>query len=121
MRLFLLSLLLVPSMAAAQSLKPGDTRLSAAELSAQLAGQEVEYYDGSTARYEVGGGYAYRYEPDGPAWVGTYQTTDDSAVCVTFDNGFGRCDTYVLNGTRLYLITADGLRFPVRAQRGIGN
>ncbi|WP_095587340.1 hypothetical protein [Actibacterium ureilyticum] len=120
MRLMTLFLCL-PVMASAQSLRPGDTRLSAAELSSHLSGQEVEFFDGSTARFGAGGDYAYRYVPDGPVWAGTYQTDDDSAVCITFDNGSARCDTFVRNGTRLYLITADGLRFPVRAQRPIEN
>lgn len=120
MRLFPLFVCL-PGMASAQALKPGDTPMSAAELSAELSGQVVEFFDGSTARYGADGAYAYHYEPGGPAWEGTYETQDDSAVCVAFVNGSARCDTYVMNGARLYLLTTDGLRFPVRERRAIEN
>ena len=41
-------------------------------------------------------------------------TRDNSQVCINFDNGSGRCDVFVKDGTRAILITAEGVRFPVR-------
>ena len=118
MRVFLIAVWL-PLGAFAQNLRPGDVMLTGDELAQVLVGQEVEFFDGSTARYGLDGGYAYRYRPEDPPFLGSYQTGEDSAVCVRFDDGASRCDTYVRSGDRLLLLTVDGLRFPVRAQRGL--
>ena len=115
-----LGLALAAGTAAAQAgLRDSDIRLSQAELSAELAGQVVEFYDQSQAFYEAGGGYRYVYAPGDPPFVGTYAVTDDSAVCVTFDNGFSRCDTYVQAGERLVLIVENGDRYPVKSRAAI--
>ena len=45
---------------------------------------------------------------------GRYTISDDSTVCIDFDNGFSRCDMYVRSGEKLVLLTEDGLRFPIR-------
>lgn len=107
---------LVASIAAGQGMRADDAPFEPAALSDVLAGTTLEFHDDSRARYGAAGDYAYRYRPDDPPFRGTWET-EGSAVCVTFDNGFDRCDTIVRAEGRLVLITADGLRFPVRAQR----
>ncbi|MEM9250209.1 MAG: hypothetical protein AAGB05_16130 [Pseudomonadota bacterium] len=102
---------------AAQGLRDSDATFDAPGLSDVLSGQTLEFFDGSLARYAADEGYEYRYRPDGPPFVGAWRTTEQSEVCVTFDNGFSRCDVIVRSGARLVLITGDGVRFPVREVR----
>jgi hypothetical protein len=107
---------LLASTAAGQGMRDGDAVFGAAELSQLLAGTTLEFHDDSRARYGPDGAYEYRYRPGDPPFRGTWETRDGD-VCVTFDNGFDRCDTIVRAAGRLVLITEDGLRFPVRRQR----
>lgn len=109
----------VAAPAAAQGLRDGDAKLTAGALHERLAGMSVRFHDGSEARFSRAGDYTYRYRPQDPAFGGTYLATEDSQVCVTFSGGFRRCDTYVMNGGRLVLITRDGLRFPVKTLTGL--
>ena len=88
--------------------------MNANELKGLLSGQIVEFFDGSKSRYSADGLYGYTYNDGGPVWRGTYLFQDDSQVCVAFENGSARCDTFVRDGTTVTLITTDGLRFPVR-------
>ena len=97
--------------------KEGDRLLDRDELETILRGHEVEFHDGSRASYGADGSYGYLYAGDDSAHAGRFETGEDSAVCVTFENGAARCDLYVMNGARLILITESGLRFPVRALR----
>jgi len=99
---------------AAQGIRDDDRSLNIIELDGALSGQVVEFYDGSKARYMPDRGYSYTYREGEPPFVGTYEPHDDGQVCVEFDNGFSRCDMYVMAGEQLVLIIADGTRFPVR-------
>ncbi len=105
------------SAVAAQGVQDDDARFSASGLSDAIAGQTLEFFDGSLASYADSAAYEYRYRPDEPPFVGKWRATDESEVCVTFNNGFSRCDVIVRSGDRLVLITEDGLRFPVRSVR----
>lgn len=97
-----------------------DSRFDAAQLRDALAGRLIEFHDDSEARYELDGRYSYRYRPVDPPFVGIWETTEDSAVCVTFENGSSRCDTIVMSASdRLTLIVAGGDRYPARAVRAI--
>jgi len=108
-------LLFAPTLAWAQDgVRASDTVLNQAEMSELLSGQIVEFFDGSKSRYESNGRYAYTYTDDGPEWTGTYSVSDDSLVCVDFDNGSSRCDRFVRDGARVVLIIENGTRFPVR-------
>jgi hypothetical protein len=78
----------------------------------------MEFFDGSTAAYAGDGAYRYVYAPDDPPFVGVWAAGEGGEVCVTFDTGRSRCDTYVENGGRLVLIIANGDRYPVRAVTG---
>lgn len=114
MRATILAVIALSLPAAAQDLRPGDTPFTPDDLAAALSGTTVEFFDGSKARYAADGRYAYTYTDDGPVWAGRYETAPDSKVCVVFDNGFARCDTFVMAGERLTLIIDDGTRFPAR-------
>ncbi len=111
----LVAFVFTPCMAFAQEgLRASDTVLDRSQMEELLTGRLVEFYDGSKSRYEANGRYAYTYTDDGPEWVGTYSLSDDSLVCVDFDNGSARCDRFVRDGNRVVLIIEDGTRFPVR-------
>ena len=112
----LLLVALTATAATAPGMRPDDRTMTSAELSETRPGTVVEFFDGSKSRYSPDGRYAYTYTDDGPAWTGEYTLNDDSTVCVAFDNGSSRCDTFVFSGERLALIIADGTRFPVRAR-----
>lgn len=101
--------------ALAQGVRDGDTLFETDGLAARLSGMMVEFFDGSRAYYGAAGAYEYRYTPEDPPFIGTYETRD-SMVCVTFENGADRCDTFVEGGGRLVLIIEDGTRFPVRSE-----
>ena len=116
----LIALLLTAGAVSAQGLRDGDARMDAAGMTDALSGQVVEFFDGSLARYGADGSYTYRYTPTDPEWIGTWEAQDDSRVCVMFENGRGRCDTYVRADGRLVLITSGGLRFPTREVRPEG-
>ncbi|MXU64142.1 hypothetical protein [Oceanomicrobium pacificus] len=93
----------------------GDRRFGASDLADRLAGQVVEFMDGSKSHYRDGNRYAYTYEDGGPEFTGAYAVGADGTVCVTFDNDARRCDLYVLNADGvLTLITTDGYRFRTR-------
>ena len=100
--------------ALSQGQRPDDVRFSSADLTGALAGRTVEFFDGSKARYGTDGSYAYTYTDDDPPFIGQFTTDDESRVCVVFDNGFDRCDTFVRSNGRLVLIIEDGTRFPAR-------
>lgn len=116
MRFFVIPLcLFVANYAAAQDgLRSSDDLIATAELNELLQGQVVEFFDGSKSSYQRDGRYGYTYTDDGPVWGGTYTLGNPSEVCVDFDNGSSRCDLLVRNGDQIVLVTADGLRFPVR-------
>ena len=110
----LLLLLLLALPAAAQTgLRATDTRFTGTGLADALSGNTVEFFDGSLATYRADARYEYRYAPGDPVWRGTWEA-DASEVCVAFDNGTSRCDTFVRAGGRLVLVIARGDRFPVR-------
>lgn len=114
MRLIAMILTLLPSAALADwAMRGGDTVFDAAALMARLDGQEVAFYDGGRSVYGPGDAYAYVYS-DGRPVPGTYALRADGAVCVEFENGWSRCDLYVSNKGRMYLITEEGDRFPVK-------
>lgn len=94
--------------------RASDTLLSEAGLDALLSGNVVTFFDGSRSTYATDKSYGYTYTDDGPVWRGEYTLTDDSRVCVVFENGESRCDMFVMDGERAILITRDGTRFPVR-------
>lgn len=102
-----------PVAAADWALRSGDMALRGAALEARIADRTLEFYDGGRAVYGPGSDYAYIYA-DGRPVSGRYDIGPDGAVCVAFDNGWSRCDIYVMNGARLYLMTEEGDRFPVR-------
>jgi hypothetical protein len=114
MRLALFLAVFALPAAAQEGLLDADELLDQAGMTALLSGQIVEFHDGSKSRYDADGVYGYTYTDDGPIWSGHYEVFDDSRVCVDFDNGSARCDLFVKQGDRIILITAAGLRFPVR-------
>ncbi|NNE81353.1 MAG: hypothetical protein HKN18_13890 [Silicimonas sp.] len=111
--LCLFSLVAFPALAQ-EGIRDSDTLLNATEMNDLLAGQLIEFYDGSKSSYSADGTYGYTYTDNGPVWSGQYSLFDESRVCVDFDNGSRRCDHFVQDGARVVLVTEDGLRFPIR-------
>ena len=116
MRLFLIVLFFVLPLAAnAQNwkLRDSDTRLNSGQLAEALVDQRIIFFDNGESRFSADGAYSYTYDQGGTAY-GRYTIGEDSTVCIAYDNGFSRCDMYVRNGSKLVLLTEDGLRFPIR-------
>ncbi len=111
----ILGLLCAASSSAAQDWKgqSGDRPFDMGELSAQLSGQTLVFFDDGRSVFESNGQYQYTYGGGG-TWYGHWEVAENSVVCVTFVTGVERCDRIVENGGRLVLQTADGMRFPVR-------
>lgn len=84
--------------------------LTKSELRQLITGKSVSFDGGGTATYYRDG--RYKYVLNG-ADTGTYSFRNDQ-VCVAFDGGGSRCDTYVQNGDRYFLINARGGRFQAR-------
>lgn len=106
--------LLAASAHAQQAARDSDRLLDQAELTQLLSGQILEFYDNSLSFYLSDNEYEYRYAPGDDPFVGTYTVTTEGSVCVTFENGFDRCDLIVDDGKRYVMIIANGDRYPVR-------
>ena len=114
--LFFMLCLAGPAMAQ-QGVRASDERYGQTELTGLLSDHAVEFFDGSVSRYRGDGIYSYKYTEADRPWLGAWQVTAQGQVCVTFDNGSNRCDTFVSDGSRMVMIIADGTRFPVRTRR----
>ncbi|MEM6635682.1 MAG: hypothetical protein AAF667_07295 [Pseudomonadota bacterium] len=120
MRRYLFAILsLVGTAAFAQGFRDTDKFFDVDGLTTVLSGQVIEFYDGSLASYGVAGDYEFAYAPGEPPFRGIYEIGDRGEVCVDFDNGFGRCDTYVRSTDRIILVIEDGQRFPVKSVQPI--
>lgn len=94
------------------ALQPGDDVLRDGALQSRLAAGPIGFFDGGQSRYGPDDDYSYIYK-DGGRSAGEFRIGADGSVCVDFYNGRSRCDLYVRNAGRLYLITEKGDRFPV--------
>ena len=112
----LLTCMPVPLLAAEWALRDSDRVLSREEVETLTAGQTIVFYDDGRSAYSVGGSYSYTYA-SGEAAYGSYEIAKDGTVCISYRNGFSRCDRYVENGERIILLTEKGLRFPVRPRQ----
>lgn len=85
-------------------------------LFAAVDGQQLTFFDDGQARFMPDGAYSYTLSEinGGATQFGRYEITEDSQVCVLFENGLGRCDLYVFASGRIVVLTEDGGRFPVR-------
>ena len=99
--------------AAEWAVRDSDRILSRDEVEKLTAGQTIVFFDDGRSKYSVGGSYSYTYA-SGDAAYGEYEIGLDGTVCISYRNGFSRCDRYVENGDRIVLLTEKGLRFPVR-------
>ena len=106
----LATLTATPALSADWNIRPWDTRLSPAQITARIHGQSVTFPDGATATYEATGAYSYTYQ-GGNRFEGTWEMAEDGAICTTFSSGHDRCDLYVLQGDTLMLINESGGRF----------
>ncbi|MBV2359746.1 hypothetical protein KUH32_08165 [Thalassococcus sp. CAU 1522] len=110
-------LILVTLANAAQAefaLRDGDELIGQEALDVRLRGNILTFFDDGQSEYYVDGRYTYTYANDGGTAYGYWRIDDGGAVCIEFVNGFARCDLYVTNGARLFLLDEGGSRFPVR-------
>lgn len=93
-------------------LRPGDAVVDPAT----MPGRALTFYDDGVSRYSAGGSYSYTYSAanGGGTAYGTFAAQPDQSICITYRNGFARCDLLVENAGRLVLITEKGERYPVR-------
>jgi hypothetical protein len=89
---------------------------SQAGLATRLVGNTITFFDNGEARYFNDERYSYTYGNNGGTARGHYKVFADSTVCIDFENGFSRCDLFVLNASHLIMATADGNRFPIRTE-----
>ncbi len=92
----------------------GDKRLSQMSLRLYLVGQTVTFYDDGQSQYFEDGAYTYTYAGSERVAHGQYELHEQGKVCVSFANGFARCDLFVKAMDRIVLLTEKGERFPVR-------
>ena len=97
-------------------IRPDDKLIDHAQLDRMVRGQALQFHDGGLARFEQDGKYSWTYGGGG-TWLGHFDVSEDSTICVTFVTGVTRCDLYVENAGRLVLITQDGTRFPIKEIR----
>ena len=93
---------------------PGDQLLAQRDLTQRVSGQSLVFYDQGQSDFGLDGSYNYTYGAGGDN-RGRYIVGTDSTICITYDTGASRCDLYVLNRSRLVVVTEDGMRFPVRS------
>ncbi|WP_298839795.1 hypothetical protein [uncultured Roseobacter sp.] len=105
--------LALPVAAQDWALRSSDRALDATETRALTEGQTLTFFDDGQSKYSAGGAYSYTYA-SGQTAYGAYRIQPDGTVCITFRNGFGRCDRYVESAGRIVLLTEKGERYPVR-------
>ncbi len=105
--------LAAPASAQDWNLRDGDVALSPAEIASRVVGHTLVFYDDGESKFSAGGSYSYTYRGGGTAF-GTFEVGADGMICISYQNGWSRCDKYILNGERLVLLTEEGDRFPIR-------
>ncbi|WP_337660607.1 hypothetical protein [Anderseniella sp. Alg231-50] len=91
---------------------PAGRRLSETELRSMLAGKAIVVADGRRLEYGPSGSYQETRNGQAIA-VGTYQIRDVS-VCVQFTTGLTRCDSFVQDGSQLFVEDRNGQRLPAQ-------
>jgi len=119
MRILLALVLMAGSAMAQDGVRATDRLYAVEELSGLLSDHAVEFYDGSVSRYRGDGVYSYKYTEGDRPWLGTWRVPEAGRICVDFDNGSQRCDSFVDDGARMVLVIGDGTRFPVRERRAL--
>jgi len=112
-RAIVIAIFCLTSVARAGGMITGDALLDQARLSDLLVGRTMTFYDDGRSVFARNGDYSYTYFQGGTA-LGRFEIGTDGAVCIAFQNGFSRCDIYVMNNDRLIMITKDGTRFPIK-------
>lgn len=115
MRISLFVLCLMAGTAQAQdwNLRDDDAILTPEEISAEIVGATLTFYDNGQSKFEADGSYSYTYHQGGTAY-GEFEIGENGQICIAYQNGWSRCDTYVRNGDRLVVLTEKGERYPVR-------
>ncbi|MCA8884819.1 MAG: hypothetical protein KDA50_13885 [Rhodobacteraceae bacterium] len=96
--------------------KPSDVTFTEKGLESVIAGALVRFYDGSVAQYYRDRSYVYTAGDGRTSYRGLWEVYDGGQICVRFENGFTRCDTYVRSANKMILIEASGTRYPVRSK-----
>lgn len=112
---FALFLLLLPTAALADdfALLTDDRLLSQVEVHELTQRPVVEFYDGGQSRYAADGAYSYTYQGGGTAH-GQFKIASQGVICIAYNNGRSRCDTFVWSHGRLVMLTEKGGRFAIR-------
>jgi hypothetical protein len=107
-----------PVIAQDWGLRDTDERFDAAGIEAEVSGRTLTFYDDGRSKFSAGGAYSYTYSivNGGGSQFGTWSAEPDGIICISYRNGFSRCDMYVRASGRLVVLTEDGGRFPVRPE-----
>lgn len=108
--------LTTPLIAQDWALRASDERFDATGIEAEVTGRTLTFYDDGQSKFSAGGAYSYTYSManGGGSQFGTWSASPDGIICISYRNGFSRCDMYVLADGRLVVLTEEGGRFPVR-------
>lgn len=99
----------------------GDVTLNSDDFDQIFVGNSLVFYDGGKSGFGPDGAYSYTYDGGGTA-RGVFSVKDAGMICVDFDNGWSRCDTFVSNNGRLVLLTEKGERYPIKeVTKGTGS
>ncbi len=96
-------------------MKRNDVYLTQTGLKQHLRGRLVEFQDGRLAHYRRGGSFQWREHEDAEGRDGSYSFGPEGRVCVRYDQGGGRCDTYVRSVKDLVMIDGQGRRHEVKS------
>jgi len=95
------------------AVRGADRLLTKPEVERLTAGRTLVFYDDGRSKFSVGGAYSYTYAQGGTAY-GYFEIKENGTICISFRNGFARCDRYVEASGRIVMLTSKGERFPVR-------
>ena len=82
-------------------------------LQEKLVNREVMFQDGSSLRFLRNGTAEYRSEEGARPMTGRYAFKRYGMVCIRFDNGASRCDTFVRSVRDTVVLTGGGRRLMV--------
>lgn len=99
--------------------KPSDVMFTEQGLKATISGFTMQFEDGSEAQYFRNHHYVFTSADGVHSYDGKWHIFDHWQVCVQFNSGLARCDTYIRSARQIVFIAANGHRFSVRSRTAI--
>ncbi|WP_172327080.1 hypothetical protein [Mangrovicoccus sp. HB161399] len=96
-------------------MKSWDSYYTEDGLKLRIVNHKVMYPDGTQATYRRDGTYLFQTSDADPGVTGRYTIRPYGMICVKFDKGGARCDTYVRAMQDTVFLTGGGERMKVKA------